>query len=176
MPLPVLSRPAPTFGCPIHRSFIAMGGMHNAPIRSRCVCRCGCLFLLSSVAVVCSCCHPLQLFVLAVILSAAKNPRILLAGTREYINRETARSGGKQGVPFSVVVELGQELVLPSPCAPSVRLPTVGLKAEIFAKERHHMILEAVRHGAGMRPRINFKAVRNSIVIQNLMQFVGIDA
>jgi hypothetical protein len=46
-------------------------------------------------------------------------------------------------------------------------LPATYLKTEILVEKRHHMVLEAIR--------INFEAVRDSILVENVVQFAGID-
>jgi hypothetical protein len=46
-------------------------------------------------------------------------------------------------------------------------LPATCLKIEILVEKRHHMVLEAIR--------INFEAVRDSILVENVVQFAGID-
>src|ERR1035441_10771690 len=61
-----------------------------------------------------------------------------------------------------------------TPC--SNCLLAARLKTEILAEKRHHVILKAVSHGAGVRARIDFKAVRDSILVENIMQLAGIDA
>lgn len=55
-------------------------------------------------------------------------------------------------------------------------LTAAGLRAEVLAEELHHMILKAVSHGAGVRAGIDLKAVRDSILVQNVVQFAGVDA
>ena len=57
-----------------------------------------------------------------------------------------------------------------------VFLVAARLKAKILAEERHHVILEAIRHGAGVRAVIHLKAVRDSVFIENVVQLAGIDA
>ena len=48
-------------------------------------------------------------------------------------------------------------------------------KAEILAEERHHMVLEAIGYGADMRTHINLEAVCDSVVIEDFVQFRGIE-
>ena len=49
------------------------------------------------------------------------------------------------------------------------------LETEILAKEGHHVLLEAIGDRAGVRARIDLEAVRDSILIQNIVQFSVID-
>ena len=58
----------------------------------------------------------------------------------------------------------------------SYLLPATCLKTKILVEKRHHMVLEAIRNFTGMSARINFEAVRDSILVENVMQFAGIDA
>jgi hypothetical protein len=68
------------------------------------------------------------------------------------------------GVPF-VSVLLGPESLL-----------AVFLEAEIFAEERHHVILEAICDGAGVCARVNLKAVHDSVVVEDIVQLGCIEA
>src|ERR1035441_2585947 len=61
-----------------------------------------------------------------------------------------------------------------TPC--SNCLLAARLKTEILAEERHNVILKAVSHGAGVRARIDFEAVRDSVLVENIMQLAGIAA
>ena len=38
------------------------------------------------------------------------------------------------------------------------------------------MILEAIRHFAGVRALVDFKAIRDSILIEDVVQLAGIDS
>src|SRR5271168_1393026 len=49
-------------------------------------------------------------------------------------------------------------------------------KAEVFAEERHNVILKPIRDGASMRARIDFEAVRDSVLIEKIMELAGINA
>ena len=49
-------------------------------------------------------------------------------------------------------------------------------EAEILAEERHHVILKTIRHGAGVRARIDLEAVGDSVFIEDVMQLAGIGA
>jgi len=55
-------------------------------------------------------------------------------------------------------------------------LPATCLKTEILVEKRHHTVLEAVCYFTCMIARINFEAVRDSILVENIMQFAGIGA
>ena len=55
-------------------------------------------------------------------------------------------------------------------------LLAVGLKAEILAEEWHHVILKTVSHCARVRTGINLEAVRDSILVQNIVELAGIDS
>ena len=66
------------------------------------------------------------------------------------------------------------EHILPN--AEARGLTAAGLRAEVLAEELHHMILKAVSHGAGVCAGIDFKAVRDSILVENVVQFAGIHA
>ena len=50
------------------------------------------------------------------------------------------------------------------------------LEAEILAEEGHCVILESISNGAGVRARVNLKAVRDAIVVQDVMQFCRVEA
>ena len=50
------------------------------------------------------------------------------------------------------------------------------LKAKILAEERHHVILEAVGDGAGMRAGVDFKAVRDAVGVEYVVQLDGVEA
>jgi len=54
--------------------------------------------------------------------------------------------------------------------------PAIGAKAEILAKERHDVILDAISHSAGVSAGIDFKTVRDSIFVENVMQLRRIGA
>ena len=62
------------------------------------------------------------------------------------------------------------------PASPAVWLLAARGKAQILAEERHHVILESVGDRAGVRPRINLKAVRDSVVVHDVMQLGGVKA
>ena len=55
-------------------------------------------------------------------------------------------------------------------------LLAVRLETEILAEERHHVILKSIGNSAGVRARINFKAVNNSVAVEYIVQLPGIDA
>src|SRR5581483_611706 len=55
-------------------------------------------------------------------------------------------------------------------------LRTIFLEAQMLAEKRHHVILEAIGHSAGMRAVIDLEAVREPIFVENVMQLAGIDA
>ena len=48
------------------------------------------------------------------------------------------------------------------------------MEAKILAEKREHMILKPVRHLACVSAGINVEAVRDSILIKNLVEFYGI--
>ena len=48
-------------------------------------------------------------------------------------------------------------------------LLAIGLKTQIFAEKRQDMILKPVRDRAGVGARIDLKAVRDSVLIQNVV-------
>ena len=50
------------------------------------------------------------------------------------------------------------------------------LRTKIFAEERHDVVLETVGHLAGMSARIDFEAVYDSVLVENVMQLAGIHA
>jgi hypothetical protein len=50
------------------------------------------------------------------------------------------------------------------------------LKAEVLAEERHHMVLEAISHRAGVSALVLFEAVRDAVPVENVVQLGGIDA
>ena len=51
------------------------------------------------------------------------------------------------------------------------RVLTAALgEAEILAEERHHMILKSIGDGAGVRAGVDLKAVRDSVVVENIVQ------
>ena len=47
---------------------------------------------------------------------------------------------------------------------------------EIFTKERQNVILKPVRNSTGMGAVIDFKNVRNTVIIENIVQLAGIDS
>jgi hypothetical protein len=49
-------------------------------------------------------------------------------------------------------------------------------KAEILAEKRQHVILEAISDSAGVCAGVDFEAVYDAVVIENGMEFAGIDA
>jgi hypothetical protein len=49
------------------------------------------------------------------------------------------------------------------------------LKAKILAEKWHHVNLEVISHFTGVSAWINFGLVRDSILIENIMQFAGIN-
>lgn len=55
-------------------------------------------------------------------------------------------------------------------------LVAICREAQILTEERQHMILEPIGDCAGVRARVDLKAVCDSVVIQNGMQLPGVDA
>jgi len=49
-------------------------------------------------------------------------------------------------------------------------------EAQVLTEERHHVVLKAIRHRAGVRALINLKTIRNPISIEDFVQLSGIDA
>lgn len=47
-------------------------------------------------------------------------------------------------------------------------------ESQVVAKELEHVILETVRNGAGVSACIDFKAVPDSVLIENIVQFAGV--
>ena len=58
---------------------------------------------------------------------------------------------------------------------PTQSLLAACLKAKILAEKGQHMILEAIRHFAGVSARKNFEAVCDSIFVENIVQLAGIE-
>src|ERR1700677_1816460 len=56
------------------------------------------------------------------------------------------------------------------------RLRAVGCKAEVLAKEWHHVILEPVGYCAGMGTRINLEAIVQFVAVEDLMQLSCVHA
>jgi hypothetical protein len=50
------------------------------------------------------------------------------------------------------------------------------LKAKSLTEKWQHMILKPIRDSAGVCAGINFKAVRDSVLIKDFMQLAGINA
>ena len=55
-------------------------------------------------------------------------------------------------------------------------LPTTWLRTEVFAEERHDVVLETVGHLTGMSARIDFEAVYEPVLVENVVQLAGIHA
>ena len=55
-------------------------------------------------------------------------------------------------------------------------LVTAVAGTQILAEERHHVILEADRHGAGVGAGIDLEAVGDAVVVEDVVQLAGIDA
>ena len=58
----------------------------------------------------------------------------------------------------------------------SCLLTAIRCKAEILAEEWQHVVLESIGDCAGVRTRVNFKAVSDSVVIEDGVQFYGIES
>ena len=54
-------------------------------------------------------------------------------------------------------------------------LTTICREAEALAEERQHVVLESIGNCADMRAGVDFKAVRDSVVIENGVQFHSIE-
>jgi len=65
---------------------------------------------------------------------------------------------------------IAQTRILSSPS------PATCLKTEILTEERNHVILNAIGDLARVSALVHLEAVRDSILIQNVVQFGGIDA
>ena len=55
-------------------------------------------------------------------------------------------------------------------------LAATRLGTKTFAEEQHDVVLETVGHLAGMSARINFEAVYDSVLVENVMQLVGVNS
>ena len=55
-------------------------------------------------------------------------------------------------------------------------LPATRLRTEIFAEERHDVVLKTVGYLTGMSARIDFEAVYDSVLVENVMQLSGVHA
>ena len=53
-------------------------------------------------------------------------------------------------------------------------LLAAGIKTEILAEERHHVVLESVGYRTGVSSVIDLKAMRDSISVQNLVELCRI--
>jgi len=53
-------------------------------------------------------------------------------------------------------------------------LLAAGIKTEILAEERHHVVLESVGYRTGVSSVIDLKAMRDSIPVQNLVELCRI--
>ena len=51
----------------------------------------------------------------------------------------------------------------------------MSLKAKVLVEEPHHMVLEAICHGARVRPGIDFKAIDDSITRENVMELTSVN-
>jgi indole-3-glycerol phosphate synthase len=56
------------------------------------------------------------------------------------------------------------------------QLSAVLLSTKILTEKGNHNILDAASHSAGVRALVEFKAVRDSICIEDIMQFAGINS
>lgn len=59
---------------------------------------------------------------------------------------------------------------------PTHSLLAACFKAKILVKEWHHMVLKAVCHCARVGAVINLKAIRDSILIENIVELARINA
>ena len=50
------------------------------------------------------------------------------------------------------------------------------LKTQILAEERHYMVLKTIGDLARVRAGIDFKAVRNPVLVENIVQLFRVDA
>lgn len=48
------------------------------------------------------------------------------------------------------------------------------LEAQIVAEKLENVILKAIRDGAGVGTRIDFEAVRDSVLVENIVQFASV--
>ena len=55
-------------------------------------------------------------------------------------------------------------------------LSAACLEAKILAEKRQDMILETISHLAGMSTQIQFKAVRDPILIESSVELGGVDS
>jgi len=55
-------------------------------------------------------------------------------------------------------------------------LAATRLRTEILAEKRHDVVLETVCYLAGMSARINFEAVDDFVLVENVVQLAGIHA
>jgi hypothetical protein len=70
----------------------------------------------------------------------------------------------------TAIAQTKMRLVIIMVLAPERQLPAASLKTQIRAEKFHHMILKAIRHCTGVSAMVDLKAVRNSIVVQQVMQ------
>ena len=47
-------------------------------------------------------------------------------------------------------------------------------KIQVVAEKRENVILEAIRDGTGVGTRIDFKAVCDSVLVKNIVQFASV--
>src|ERR1017187_4625781 len=55
-------------------------------------------------------------------------------------------------------------------------LLTARLEAQVLAEEWHHVVLEAIGDGAGVRAVIELKSVRDAVLVEHFVQLDGIHA
>ena len=57
------------------------------------------------------------------------------------------------------------------------KITPAGLsRTQVLAEERHYEVLEPDGDRAGVRARIDLESIRNAVAIENVMQFLGVDA
>jgi hypothetical protein len=77
---------------------------------------------------------------------------------------------GAAKIPTAIAQTRMRLVIIIGSRPPARQLPAARLKTQIRAEKFHHMILEAIRHGTRVSAMVDLKVVRNSIVVQQIMQ------
>src|SRR5450631_1428095 len=54
-------------------------------------------------------------------------------------------------------------------------LAAIRLEAQVLVEELHHMILKTVSHCAGVGARVDFKAIGDSVAVEDVVQLTRVD-
>jgi hypothetical protein len=55
-------------------------------------------------------------------------------------------------------------------------LAAIRFEAQVLVEELHHMILKTVSHCAGVGARVDFKAIGDSVAVEDVMQLTRVDS